>query len=350
MSVYLGDFDIGDTIDFTFTTRKFSTGAPFTLAGSPAVVAYVGLLTSEITDGISITADFDNKTGLNNVHVVIDGSDYDDGDNVSLVLSAGTVDGVSVANETLAHFSVRDRVVKMGNFAHGGDSASLRLSGRSGGIGLHITGEDAFSAPLYIDAGSTNQNAVTMIGGNDASALSLQSEGLGAGLSIFSADTGPAILLAAGATSGNAISITTTDGHGISFDISGSSKVAINAADGGIVSNDLTLSAAGIRAAMGLSAADLDTQLDAIAAFVDTEIAAIQSTLSTLFTTTITEPTYRTDGASGSLAQLMYEINQTLGERSFSGVTGTVKKVDGTTTAFTQTLDSASTPTSIARS
>jgi hypothetical protein len=114
-----------------------------------------------------------------------------------------------------------------------------------------------------------------------------------------------------------------------------------------------------IRAAVGLAAANLDTQLTAIddavdtevaaiLAAVDTEIGAIQTTLSTLFTTALTE-SYRADGATGSVAQLLYEINQTIGERAFAGTTGNVKKIDGSTTAFTQTLDSASTPTSITR-
>lgn len=116
------------------------------------------------------------------------------------------------------------------------------------------------------------------------------------------------------------------------------------------------ITAAGIRTALGMSSANLDTQistlataaaLDTVDNLIDTEIAAIQSTLASLFTTAITEPTYRTDGAAGSLAQLIYEINQTLGDRSISGTTCTVKKVDGVTTAFQQTLDSSSTPTSI---
>lgn len=116
---------------------------------------------------------------------------------------------------------------------------------------------------------------------------------------------------------------------------------------------------ASIRAAIGLASANLDTQLTAIddavdteiaatLAAVDTEIAAIQSTLSSLFTTALTE-SYRADGATGSVAQLLYEINQTIGEREFLNTVGTVKKIDGSTTAFTQTLDSASSPTLITR-
>ena len=88
--------------------------------------------------------------------------------------------------------------------------------------------------------------------------------------------------------------------------------------------------------------------LDAVDNFVDTEIAAIQTSLAALFTTALTE-SYRSDGATGTVAQLLYEINQHLGESSIAGTTKTVKKVDGSTTAATFTLNSSTVPTSITR-
>ena len=39
MSMGLGDFTVGDTIHFHFTTRRFSTGAPHALA-SGVISAY----------------------------------------------------------------------------------------------------------------------------------------------------------------------------------------------------------------------------------------------------------------------------------------------------------------------
>jgi len=60
---YYGDIRLGDTIDIKFTTRKFTTGAPFALA-SGVISAYVGNGTTEITAGITLTADFDTRTGL----------------------------------------------------------------------------------------------------------------------------------------------------------------------------------------------------------------------------------------------------------------------------------------------
>lgn len=47
--------------------------------------------------------------------------------------------------------------------------------------------------------------------------------------------------------------------------------------------------------------------------------------------------------------QLLFEIRQSLTEKAISGTTVTVKKTDGTTTALTETLDSATSPTSITR-
>ena len=58
---------------------------------------------------------------------------------------------------------------------------------------------------------------------------------------------------------------------------------------------------------------------------------------------------YAADGATGTLAELLYEIKALLSEKSISGVTVTTKKLDGTTTAATYTLNDATNPTSITR-
>jgi hypothetical protein len=132
--------------------------------------------------------------------------------------------------------------------------------------------------------------------------------------------------------------------------------------------------AASIRTAVGLASANLDTQLadlptvaefeartiaaanyatasalDAVDNYVDTEIGAIQTTLAALFTTALTE-SYNTDGAAPTVAQALCGIYQTLTEGAISGTGWTVKKLDGSTTAFGITLDSATTPTTKTRS
>lgn len=108
--MYLGDINLGDTIDFKFTTRRFSTGAPFTLAGTPSVAAYPDNSTTEVTAGITLTVDFDSRTGCHNVRIVAtSGNGYQTGTNYAVVITAGTVDSVSVVGEVVAHFSIEKR-------------------------------------------------------------------------------------------------------------------------------------------------------------------------------------------------------------------------------------------------
>ena len=142
-------------------------------------------------------------------------------------------------------------------------------------------------------------------------------------------------------------------------------------------------SAASIRTALGLASANLDTQLatidtvvdkilddtgtsgvivasladgsitsaviatgaidaDALAADAATEIATA------VLTTQMTE-SYAADGTAPTLAQAMFLTQQSLHEFAISGTTRTVKKLDGTTTAATFTLDSATAATSTTR-
>lgn len=110
---WVGDFRLGDTFDTKFTTRQIS-GAPTTLAGSPVISAYVGNSTTEITAGITLTVDFDSRTGLNNVRVVAtSGNGYATASNYQLVITTGTVNSVSVVSEVIAEFSIEARSALM---------------------------------------------------------------------------------------------------------------------------------------------------------------------------------------------------------------------------------------------
>jgi hypothetical protein len=65
--------------------------------------------------------------------------------------------------------------------------------------------------------------------------------------------------------------------------------------------------------------------------------------------TTAQTESYASDGATATPAQLLYMIYCAVGEFSISGTTITGKKVDGSTTAMTWTINSASDPTSRTR-
>ncbi len=112
--MYHGDIRLGDTIDIKFTTRSFTTGAPTTLAGTPVISAYVGNGTTQITAGITLTVDFDAVTGLHNVRVVAtSGNGFATATNVELVITTGTVGGVSVVGEVVGSFSIEARSALM---------------------------------------------------------------------------------------------------------------------------------------------------------------------------------------------------------------------------------------------
>lgn len=104
---YQGDIALGSTLDFKFTTRRFSTGAPFTLAGTPVLAAYPDNALTEITAGITLSIDFDARSGLNHMRIVAtSGNGYVAGSTYALVITVGTVDGVSVVGEVIGSFSI----------------------------------------------------------------------------------------------------------------------------------------------------------------------------------------------------------------------------------------------------
>lgn len=142
------DFLLGTTFDIKFTTRKFSSGAPFTLAGSPVISAYPNNSTTQLTAGITLTVDFDGVTGLNNIHVVATGANgYLSQSNYSLVITTGTVDGVSVVGEVVGEFSLdgvdallqRDMSLVTGEAARSVLNAMRYLRNHVGIVGTTLT-------------------------------------------------------------------------------------------------------------------------------------------------------------------------------------------------------------------
>lgn len=70
--------------------------------------------------------------------------------------------------------------------------------------------------------------------------------------------------------------------------------------------------------------------------------------LSTLLTSALTE-SYGTDGSTFTAAQALYQIWSFLAEKNISGTTLTAKKLDGSTTSMTFTLNDGTNPTTITR-
>lgn len=110
MSNYIGDFDASDIVDLKFTTVG-TTGAPTTLAGTPAISVYKDNSTTQSTTGVTLTVDFDSVTGLHHVRIdtSADGSFYAAGSDFQVVITTGTVGGTSVVGYVVGAFSIRNR-------------------------------------------------------------------------------------------------------------------------------------------------------------------------------------------------------------------------------------------------
>ena len=105
----LGDFDASSVIYFKFTTTRPSTGAPYTLGGTPAISVYKDNSTTQSTTGVTLTVDFDSVTGLNHVAIdtSADGTFYAAGSFFDVVITTGTVDSVSAVGTVVGRFTIR---------------------------------------------------------------------------------------------------------------------------------------------------------------------------------------------------------------------------------------------------
>lgn len=101
------DYATGTVVYLKFGTQRPSTGASYALA-SGAISVYKDSSTTQTTTGVTLTADFDSVTGLNHVAIdtSADGSFYSSGSEFQVVLTAGTVDSISVAGQVVGEFSL----------------------------------------------------------------------------------------------------------------------------------------------------------------------------------------------------------------------------------------------------
>lgn len=264
---YLGDIRLGETLDVKFCTVNAS-GAPTQLAGTPAVSAYPGNSTTQLTAGITLTVDFDGVTGLNHCRVVAtSGNGYAAATDYILVLTAGTVGGVSVVGYVIGHVSIENRSALMPTTA----ARTLDVSaGGEAGLDWANIGSPTTAQGL---SGTTVKTATDV----EADTQDIQSR-LPAALVSGRIDShvgsvADAVLTAAKFAAG-------------AFDAVWSVAVRVLTAGTNIVLAKGTgvtgfndLDAAGVRSAVGLASANLDTQLGVIDGNVDDIEALTVATL-----------------------------------------------------------------------
>lgn len=124
MSKYLGDIVEDATIRGVFNSRT-AAGTPITLAGTPSLEVYKDANTTQSTTGVTLTVDFDARTGLH-LFTVDTSSDafYVPGSDYRVCLAAGTVDGVSVVGVCVSSFSIENRNNKANVVQISGDSVA----------------------------------------------------------------------------------------------------------------------------------------------------------------------------------------------------------------------------------
>ncbi len=105
----LGDFTPGKTATFWFTTVNVD-GVPAALTSGAASVYKQGT-TTESTAGVSLSTNYDSRTGFHEVEVdtSADGAFYAAGKDFAIVLTAGTVEGRTITPLVLANFSLSNR-------------------------------------------------------------------------------------------------------------------------------------------------------------------------------------------------------------------------------------------------
>jgi hypothetical protein len=106
--------------------------------------------------------------------------------------------------------------------------------------------------------------------------------------------------------------------------------------------------AAAIRSEIDSNSTQLAAIVAAVAALEDLSAAEVLTQINSAFTTQMAD-SVPADGNIATREQALYMMLQYLTEKETSGTTMTVKKVDGSTTLYTLTLDDDTTPTSITR-
>jgi hypothetical protein len=123
-----GDFRIGKTIHHKFMTVNAS-GKPTTLGDSPTLLVYVNASVSGVASGLTLTTDFDARTGLNHVQFLATTSvtGVTSGTEFQIVVATGSVSGISLNGYPICDFSLMNRSALMPTTA--GNTLAVNSSG-----------------------------------------------------------------------------------------------------------------------------------------------------------------------------------------------------------------------------
>lgn len=366
---YIGDFRLGDTVDFKFTTRQ-ATGAPTTLAGTPAVSAYPGNSTTEITAGITLSVDFDSRTGLNNVRIVAtSGNGYATATNYAVVITAGTVNSVSVVGEVVGHFSIENRSALMPTTAArtldvsaggeagvdwaniGSPTTAQNLSGTTVKTATDVeadTQDIQARLPAALTAGGNMKADALAFSGDTVAADNAESffDGTGyAGANNVIPTVTTVTNLTNAPTSGD---FTATMKTSIGTAVAASAVASVTGNVGGNVNGSVASVVGNVGGNVAGSVGSVTAGVTVTTNNDKTGYALTAAYDYAKGTVAMTE-SYAANGVAPTPIQAQYAIHQMLMQFAIGGTSYTVKKLDNSTTAFVVTLDDATNPTSAVR-
>lgn len=273
-----GTVPLDETYPFDFNTVRPSTGAPFTIGGTPEIQVYEEGSTTQITAGDTLTLDLDGITGLHHVDLVCSAANgYEVGKWYTAVIAGTTptVDSISVAGRQVARFRVVAAESSVGvpkvdvshwlgtaaatpttagvpevdaTFWLGGAIATPTVAGVpevdvTHANGSVITTSGAVDANVTQVAGSTT--AGTQLGeafDNDGTGGDLDLSGLvisstGTAVSIVSSSSGDAVNLSA--TSGQALDMTSSSGDAVLISATSGDGIDVRGGNNGHAINAL---------------------------------------------------------------------------------------------------------------
>lgn len=378
-----GTFSAGGTIYLKWTTRT-TTGAPTTLSGTPVVSIYKDNSTTESVAGVTLTADFDSRTGLN--HLTIDTSAdstfYANGHQYWAVITTGTVGGVSVVGEVVASFVLNNNV--WDEVLTGATHNIQNSAGKDLRLLIAGTTDVIFSGAVQSSTNVTNAtlvlpNSASSADGAYATDVFSITAGTGQGSLICTSYVGSTRTATFGGQTwsvapilNDTVEITPSGSSKVvgyfsgqdpassvlnataaSFNTAGSIGADINKLDATISSRS-TYSGGAVASVTGNvggnvvgSVASVTGNVGGSVASVTGAVGSVTAAVSVDYTQVVTEA-YSAKGGTATHANLLHEINQRLQNMGISSTTMTVKKRDNSS-AMTFTLDSATNPTSITR-
>ena len=360
--MYLGSYKIDDLLTFYANTHTPSTGAAVDADAVPGYRVYEDETGTPILTGSMALLDDANTVGFYSEQVTLSTVNGLEKGKCYTVRVTGVVGGVT---GILLHQFQIEAEVDANTISSTGTALTAIPWNANWDVEVESEANDALVANNLDHLALTATAAADMttevadntvlsriLGNGDTSTFVPSTDGLhaaGVDLDAILLDTGTTLETDLDAII--AAVITNAAGADIAADI-----IAVKADLDAIIAATIT-NAAGVDIAADIIAVKADTA--AVLAYTGTDgvvVAAASKTdyalsnagVDALFVRALTEA-YAADGAAPTVAQALFAIQQFLQERAVSGTTVTVKKLDGSTTAMTFTLDSATDPTSITR-